>query len=216
MSPVIKVCGIQNVDEALGAVEAGANTIGMLLGVPDYVQDKISPETAKQIVSSIPRGIRTVMVTHLLEVNDIVEIAGYTGVSTVQIHNELITNKMDQLRRNLPDLGLIKTIHVLDDIAIKQSKEYEPFSDMILLDTKIKGRIGGTGKTHDWNISKKIVDEMKRPVILAGGLNPDNIEDAIKKVRPFGIDANSGLEHEDGTKDFKKIRIFSLAGLLLS
>ncbi len=216
MSPVIKVCGIQNINEANGAIEAGANTIGMLTGVPEYVEDKISPETAKKIVVSLPRGIRTVMVTHLLEVSKIVEIAEYTGISALQIHNDLSTEGMKSLREYVPNLELIKTIHVLDESAIEDAKVYESFSDIILLDTKAGERIGGTGKTHDWNISKRIVEEVGIPVILAGGLNPRNINEAISKVKPAGIDANSGLENKDGSKDFDKIRIFAAAGELLS
>ena len=216
MQSFIKVCGIQNKPEALGAIEAGANTIGMLLGVPEYVEDKISPETARKIVDALPDSIRTVMVTHLLEIEKIVEIAEFTGVSAVQIHNNLSTNDLEVLRKKLPGLEMIKAIHVTDGSAVEQAKVYEPFSDMILLDTKSGRRIGGTGKTHDWNISKKIVEQTDVPVVLAGGLNPENIEKAVKKVMPFGIDANSGLEHKDGSKDLEKVRKFAKAGDLLT
>jgi len=216
MSPIIKVCGIQTLEEATGAVKAGANTLGFLLGVPEYVEDKITPEIAKQIVASVPEGVRTVMVTHLLKVNEIVDIAEYTGVNAIQVHNDLDTEGMKQLQQNLHNIELIKAIHVLDHSAVDQAKMYEPCSDMILLDTKVKDRIGGTGKTHDWNISKEIVNKLNIPVILAGGLNPQNIKEAIMKVKPSGIDANSGLEHEDGLKDFEKIRLFAREAGLLS
>ena len=111
---------------------------------------------------------------------------------------------------------MIKAINVTDGSAVEQAKVYEPFSDMILLDTKSGRRIGGTGKTHDWNISKKIVEQIDVPVVLAGGLNPENIKEAVKKVMPFGIDANSGLEHKDGSKDLEKVRKFAEAGALLT
>jgi len=215
MSHVIKVCGIQIVAEALGAIEAGANTIGMLLGVPEFVEDKITTEIAKQIVVSVQEGIRTVMVTHLLEVNKIIKIANYTRVTAIQIHNVLGKGDIEQLRQKLPDLELIKAIHIVNNSAVDQAKEYEPYSDMLLLDSRIKERIGGTGKTHDWNISERIVNEVNIPVILAGGLTPDNVETAIKKVKPSGIDANSGLENEEGSKDFEKIRLFATVGNLL-
>ncbi|MEE9193909.1 MAG: phosphoribosylanthranilate isomerase [Thermodesulfobacteriota bacterium] len=215
MNRVIKVCGIQNANEALGAIEAGANTIGLLLGVPEYVEDNITPEIAKQIVASVPESVRTVMVTHLLDVNEIIKIANYTGVSAIQVHNDLSTSDMEQLRIKVPELEIIKAIHVMDNTAIEQAKMYEPYFDMILLDTKTKDRIGGTGQTHDWNISQRIVKEIIIPVILAGGLNPQNIKEAIIKVKPSGIDANSGLEHCDGSKDFEKIKLFAReAGLL--
>ena len=216
MTGFIKVCGIQNVNEALGAIEAGANTIGMLIGVPEYVKDSISPETARKIVTAVPENIRTVMVTHLLEIEKIADLAEYTRVSAVQVHNELSVNDLALLRKKLQGLEIIKAVHVVDEASVIQAKMYEPYSDMILLDSKSGDRIGGTGKTHDWGISKKIVEQAEVPVILAGGLNPGNIEEAVKKVKPSRIDANSGLEHEDGSKDFNKIRLFAKAGAILT
>ena len=215
MKPIIKVCGIQNTTEALGAVNAGANTIGMLIGVPDNVRDRILPETARDITESIPHGVRTVMVTHLLHIPEIVEIARFTGVNSIQIHNDLSPKGMKKLRDYLPEVELIKAVHIQDETAIDKAKEYESHSDMLLLDSRTGELIGGTGLTHDWNISRKIVKSVSIPVILAGGLKPDNVEEAIKKVKPAGIDANSGLEHEDGSKDFEKIKVFADKGKLL-
>lgn len=213
---IIKVCGIQNQEEAKGSVKAGANTLGFLIGVPEYVEDKITPEKAKEILDSVPEGIRTVMVTHLMDVNEIIKIAKHTGVSAVQVHNELDTVGMKQLRQNLNNIELIKAIHVQDHKAVKQAKVYESCSDMILLDTKVKDRIGGTGLTHDWKISQRIVKKLSIPVILAGGLNPQNVNEALRTVKPAGIDANSGLENEEGVKDFEKIRLFVREAVLLS
>ena len=212
MTPVIKVCGIKSAEEALGAIDAGANTIGMLIGVPEYVEDKITSDLAKEIVNILPGNIRTVMVTHLLEIPKIIEIAKFTDVSVIQIHSDLSTDGMRQLKKNLPELELMKAINVMDNTSIETAKEYEPYSDMILLDSRTNEKIGGTGKTHDWVISERIVNEINIPVILAGGLNSDNIENAIKKVKPAGIDANSGLENNNGSKDFEKIKIFAQAG----
>ena len=216
MTGFVKVCGIQNVNEALGSIEAGANTIGMLIGVPEFVKDRISPETARKIVAEVPESIRTVMVTHLLETDKIADLAEYTKVSAVQVHNELPVKDLALLRKKLKGLEIIKAVHVVDESSVQQAKMYEPYSDIILLDSKIGDMIGGTGKTHDWGISKKIVEQAEVPVILAGGLNPENIEEAVKKVNPSGIDANSGLEHEDGSKDFEKIRRFAKAGAILT
>ena len=213
---IIKVCGIQNTEEAAGAVIAGANTLGFLIGVPEYVEDKITPEKAKQIIESVPESVRTVMVTHLLHVSEIVKIVKLTGVNTVQIHNQLDIEGINQIRQELIKIEIIKTIHVSDNTAVEEAKIYEPHTDMILLDTKVKDRIGGTGKTHDWNISRQIVEDLNIPVILAGGLNPQNIGEAITSVKPSGVDANSGLENENGFKDFEKIRLYASKAKLLS
>jgi len=213
---IIKVCGIQNSEEAAVAVKAGANTLGFLIGVPEYVEDKITAEKAKRIIDTVPESVRTVMVTHLLDVNKIVEISDYTGVSAVQIHNDLNIDGIKYLQGKLKNTEILKAVHVLDHTAVDIAKKYEPYADMILLDTKVKGRIGGTGKTHDWGISRQIVEDLKIPVILAGGLTPQNIKQAIKAVMPDGIDANSGLEDKNGFKDIEKIRLFAGEAKLLS
>ena len=212
-TPFIKVCGIQSLDEARGAVEAGANTIGLLLGLTHLAEDKIAPETSKIIVASLSKSIRSVMVTHLLDADEIAEIANYVGVSAIQIHDALSVEGMKKLRILLPGRTLIKAVHVTGKDAILHAKKYGAHSDFLLLDSRTKDRLGGTGLTHDWKISQEIVRSVQKPVILAGGLNPDNIVEAIEMVQPAGIDANSGLENPDGRKNFEKIKIFARAGL---
>ncbi|MCK5391564.1 MAG: phosphoribosylanthranilate isomerase [Deltaproteobacteria bacterium] len=213
--PVIKVCGIQNINEALGSVEAGANTIGMLLGITHTAEDKITNETGKGIVDALPAGIRTVMVTNLLDADEIRDIAKEVGISAVQIHDDLGVLGIKKLRELLPGIELIKAIHVTGEEALQQALQYAPHVDRLLLDSRTKDRLGGTGQTHDWSISRRIVEAVDKPVILAGGLNPGNIESAIERVMPYGIDANSGLENEDGSKDFDKVLKFTQAGAKL-
>ena len=209
----IKVCGIQSLDEALGSIKAGANTIGLLLGLTHLANDEISPEAARGIVSELPDQIRTVMVTHLLDADEIANLAKAVGVSAVQVHDNLPVEGMQKLRKDLPSIELIKAVHVQDETAIEYAKKYETCSDMLLLDSRTKDRLGGTGLTHDWSISSRLIKTVNIPVILAGGLNPSNINEAIDAVSPAGIDANSGLENEDGSKSFKKIKAFATAGL---
>ena len=216
MEPVIKVCGIRNIEEALGAVDAGANTIGMLTGLLYPAEDEISPEKAGSIAAALPDGIRPVLVTHILDPEEASEIAAFTGVSAVQIHNDMPADGLIRLRGLLPGVLIIKAIHVVDSDSITDARLYEKYADMLLLDTKTNDGIGGTGITHDWSISKRIVEAVHKPVILAGGLNPDNIEEAVALVRPAGIDANSGLENENGSKNFNKIRAFAVAGRFCS
>jgi phosphoribosylanthranilate isomerase len=212
--PVIKVCGIQNAEEAAGAIAAGANTLGFLMGLTHLAEDKISPEKATAIVRELPEHIRSVMVTHLLDENDIGAMAREVGVKAVQIHDDLPVDRVRKLRLILPNVELIKAIHVTGADALVKAHEYAESVDMLLLDSRTKTRLGGTGQTHDWNISREIVRAVNIPVILAGGLNPQNVAEAIKSVDPAGIDANSGLEKKDGSKDFEKIRVFAKIGQL--
>jgi len=212
MKPVIKVCGIQNLGEALGSVSAGANTIGMLVGLTHLAGDGITPETAKEIVSALPKGIRPVIVTHLTDPEKIARLAEFTGVSTIQLHDDIQIPDMKKLRALVPCVTLIKAVHVTGEESVTNAVGYAEHADMLVLDSRTKDRLGGTGKTHDWSISSRIVSAVKIPGILAGGLTPENVAEAIKTVRPAGIDANSGLEHPDGSKDFSKVREFAAAG----
>lgn len=211
MKPVIKVCGIQNPGEALGCVSAGANTIGMLVGLIHLAEDGITPDAAKKIVRDLSSGVRTVMVTHLGESEEIARLAEYTGVNTIQLHGDIQIPEMKELRALIPGVTLIKAVHVTGEGSVAQAVEYSKHADMLVLDSHTEDRLGGTGKTHDWSISRRIVSAVKIPVILAGGLNPENVAEAIEIVRPAGIDANSGLEHPDGSKDFSKVSEFAAA-----
>ncbi|MGF6758101.1 phosphoribosylanthranilate isomerase [Paraburkholderia sp. GAS42] len=212
MDPFIKVCGIQTIEEALGAVDAGANTIGLLLGISSVVRDRIRIETGQKVVDAIPKRVRSVMVTNLLDLIAISTIAKFVGVSAIQIHGELPVTEIGKLRLLLPDVELIKAVHVVNNEALMEAIGYAPHVDMLLLDSGTQDGLGGTGQIHDWGVSRAIVRAVELPVILAGGLNPENISAAIEKVDPAGIDANSGLEHPDGRKDFEKIRAFAKAG----
>jgi phosphoribosylanthranilate isomerase len=209
MKPVIKVCGIQNPGEALGCAAAGANTIGMLVGLTHTAEDGITPEAAREIVSALPSGIRAVMVTHLADPGEIARIADLTGASTIQLHGDTQIPGIKRLRALVPGVKLIKAVHVTGEESVAQAVEYAEQADMLVLDSRSEDRLGGTGKTHDWSISRRIVSAVKVPVILAGGLNPENVAEAIETVRPAGIDANSGLEHPDGSKDFDKVKKFA-------
>jgi len=226
MPPFIKVCGIRSVEEAAGAVDAGATAIGVLVGVAESVPDRVTPDVGKKIAASVPGGVTTVMVTHLTDPEEVADIAGYMKVRAVQVHGDMdvrgirtlrsLLRGIRTLRSLLPGVLIIKTIHVTGDEAAFRARDYAAAADMLLLDTAAGGKIGGTGVTHDWSVSAEIVESSRVPVILAGGLNPENVAAAIEQVKPHGVDANSGLEHGDGSKDFEKIKAFVAAAQLLT
>lgn len=211
--PFIKVCGIQTLEDALLCLDAGANTLGFLVGLTHLAEDKICSEQAGPIIAQIKDRARTVMVTHLTDPDEVTKIAKKIGVSTIQIHDDMPVEAIKILRETLPGLTLIKAVHVIGNDALQKARLFEDSVDFILLDSRTKDRLGGTGVTHDWNISRQIVLQSKLPVILAGGLNPSNIDAAIESVKPAGIDANSGLENREGRKDFQKVAAFVKAGL---
>lgn len=216
MPPFIKVCGIRSVEEAAGAVGAGATAIGVLVGVAESVPDRVAPDVGKKIAASVPGGVTTVMVTHLTDPEEVADIASYMKVRAVQVHGDMDVRGLRTLRSLLPGVLIIKTIHVTGDEAAFMAREFAAAADMLLLDTAAWGKIGGTGVTHDWSVSAEIVESSRVPVILAGGLNPENVAAAIEQVKPDGVDANSGLEHGDGSKDFEKVKAFVAAAQLLT
>jgi phosphoribosylanthranilate isomerase len=206
----VKICGNKRLEDALEGVKAGADALGFLVGQVHVSSDFISKEAAREIIEKLPPFISTVLVTHLSDVEGIISLAAFTRVSTVQLHGESKVDDILVLREHLPNIKLYKTIHVEDRSAISLASEWDDCVDAILLDTisKTEQKVGGTGKPHDWSVSAEIVRLLHVPVILAGGLDPDNIQDAIKAVQPFAVDVNSGTKGPDGYKDFVKPHTF--------
>ena len=206
----VKICGNKRLEDALEGVKAGADALGFLVGQVHVSSDFISKEAAREIIEKLPPFISTVLVTHLSDVEGIISLAAFTRVSTVQLHGESKVDDILVLREHLPNIKLYKTIHVEDGSAIPLASEWDNRVDAILLDTisEAENKVGGTGKTHDWSISAEIVKSLHIPVILAGGLDPDNVQAAIRAVQPFAVDVNSGMKGPDGYKDFATLHSF--------
>lgn len=206
----VKICGIKRVEDALLAHKYGADAIGVLVGQAHASSDFLSPEQAAEIVRSLPPFCSSVLVTHVADAATVSSLLSIVAPSCVQLHGESTVNDIRKLRTTFPSLKIIKSIHVTGEASIADAMSYEDDVDAILLDTiNIQtNQIGGTGKTHDWSISKKIVEACRVPVILAGGLNPENVADAIDAVLPYAVDVNSGTKGSDGFKDAEKLRLF--------
>lgn len=207
-----KICGINTWENAKIALDCGADALGFLVGITHLAEDKISVEEAKAIIGKLPPFVSTVAVTHLQDPAKIVQMCDYLGVTTLQIHDYIEPEEVLYCRKNLPGVKIIKAVHVLDgDKAgtIAMAHSFEQVADALLLDSRTAERLGGTGKTHDWNISREIVEELRIPVMLAGGLTDQNVYDAVRKVRPYAVDVNSGVE-VDGNKDWRKVTDFIL------
>jgi len=205
----VKICGIKRTEDALAAVRFGADAIGLLVGQRHAATDFITADEATAIVKALPPFCSSVLVTHLDRAEEIVPLARSIGVTTIQLHGDSSPEDARAIRENLPHLKLIKAVHVTDAESIEVARRYADSVDAILLDTVnvATDQVGGTGMTHDWGISRRIVETAGLPVILAGGLNPDNVTAAIEAVRPFGVDVNSGTKGPDGFKDMAKLRV---------
>lgn len=201
-----KICGTGNFDDLKCAVTAGADAVGFLVGIIHKTEDAVTANFAKEMIHTLPPFIDSVIVTHLNDANELIRIVKETGCTTIQIHNEEECDT-DKIRGAAPYLKIIKAVHVTDWTAIDKAKEVDGLVDGIILDSRTKERVGGTGITHDWNISAEIVKIVKTPVILAGGLNPNNLEEAITKVRHYAVDVHTGVK-KDGRRNLELTKTF--------
>ncbi|MCL2466578.1 MAG: phosphoribosylanthranilate isomerase [Micrococcales bacterium] len=204
----VKICGIRNSEDAGIALRAGADAVGFLVGMTHLAEDKVDPDCARSIIGSLPPFVSRVLVTHLTDESEIVDLAASLRVDTVQIHDYVPPESVARIRTCLPACKVIKAVHVVTEAeTLQMMRDFEPVSDALLLDSRTVDRLGGTGLVHDWTISAQVVRLAQVPVILAGGLTDQNVYDAVAQTRPFGVDVNSGVE-VDGWKDFDKVQTF--------
>ena len=193
----VKICGITNKEDALYAAGCGANALGFIFyeKSPRYIE----PDDAKTIIAALPPFVTTVGVFVNKDFNDIRDITLLTGVTVVQLHGDESPSYC-----NLVEGKLIKAIRVKNYSSIEGLKKYDV--DVFLLDSFDKNSFGGSGLTFDWKLAEKAKQYGK--IILAGGLTPDNVEEAVKKVVPYGVDVNSGVEKKPGIKNKNKVKEF--------
>ena len=202
----MKVCGLTREEDLAVAVEAGADAVGFILGIPSSPRN-LTLEKAERLVSKVPVFVDSVIVTAPKSFEWLIEVVQRVKPSAIQIHGK---EQLDftEIRRKLGNTRLIKTVYVKEALDKETLKELKDF-DAILLDSFSKGQYGGTGKIHDWGLSAKIREAVKHvPVILAGGLKSENVKEAILKVQPYAVDVASGVEQEPGIKDHEKVRAF--------
>jgi phosphoribosylanthranilate isomerase len=189
----VKICGITEKEDALGAAKLGADALGFIFA-PSPRQ--ISMGKARCIINEIPPFVKTVGVFVNEETNTIREHINYCGLDLVQLHGD----ESPEFCRQLMPYS-VKAFRIKDDSSLQKFAEYQANVRALLLDTYAADKVGGTGKTFDWQLAVKI-KETGIPVILSGGLGPSNIEEAIRLVRPDAVDVNSGVEERPGKKSY--------------
>ena len=204
----IKVCGNRSLEDVKYSISCGVDAIGVISGIRYTSEDAVDPKTANALLRSIPPFISTVLVTHLNDCSEILQLHSAIPTQVIQLQDHVEQSTYSEIYKASPGIKIIQAIHVENEFSIRRAEEICQFVDAILLDSRSEERIGGTGKTHDWRISAQIVKTIPKPVILAGGLDPDNIGDAIRSVHPYAVDVNSGLDDLEGNKDLKKIKSF--------
>lgn len=210
MTPRIKICCINSIEEARMAVMAGASAIGLVGKMPSG-PGPIADELIRTIAASVPPPVATFLLTSEVSVNEIIKHHQRTNTNTIQLVDLLSTGTYLQLKSALPSVKIVQVIHVMDETSVELAIRLSGYVDALLLDSgnptlKIK-ELGGTGRVHNWKFSKQIRDNAACPVFLAGGLNPENIRQAILEVNPFGIDVCSGIRI-NGKLDPQKLTDF--------
>lgn len=208
--PRVKVCCIASMAEAWMAIEAGASALGLVSAMPSGPGP--IPETLiAEIAAQIPPGISSFLLTCVQDASGIIEQQRRLRVNTVQLCDRLTAGTHRDLRDAMPGVALVQVVHVTGPETVDEAIAVAPHVDAILLDSgnqslKIK-ELGGTGRTHDWSVSRKIREAIAVPLFLAGGLNPQNVAAAIREVQPFGVDVCSGLRI-NGALDQQKLADF--------
>lgn len=192
----LKVCCMASVAEALTAARLGADAVGLVAAMPSG-PGPIADDLIRAIAGSVPPGVSRFLLTSRVDPEGVVSHVEATGVDTVQLVDAVQEGTYAALRQRQPSVRIVQVLHVESERSVEDAGRLEAFVDAFLLDSgrpgaKVK-ELGGTGRTHDWSISAAIVARVRRPVWLAGGLNPANVADAIRAVRPFGIDLCSGV-----------------------
>jgi len=210
--PLIQIAGVRNPAEAKLLEECGVGYLGFPLRLPVHAEDASDAEVAR-MVREIKPPAQGVLITYLDDPEAIAALCRALGVRIVQLHGYVHTAALDRLRGLDPDLSIVKSLVVgrKDPAALEADVlEMSPRVDAFLTDTwdPASGASGATGRTHDWRVSRRLVEISPRPVVLAGGLTPENVAAAIREVRPAGVDSHTGVEDASGAKSRDKVARF--------
>ena len=211
----IKICCISSHEEAQMAIRYGAAALGLVGRMPSG-PGIISDEAIFSIAKIVPPGISSFLLTSETSAEKIVAHHQATFTNTIQLVDAVPAGTYAEIRRAIPTIKLVQVIHVLSEASINEALSVAQEVDALLLDSgnpnlAVK-ELGGTGRTHNWDISKDIVRQSPVPVYLAGGIHPDNIREAIDRVGPFGIDLCSGVRTQQQLDEQKLARLFAAIG----
>jgi phosphoribosylanthranilate isomerase len=211
-TPIIQIAGVHDLAEARLIAEARPDWIGFPFGLPVHEED-CSPEKAAEIIRALPDAIVPVLITYLDRHAPVCTLAHRLGARAVQLHGPISRAETTALRAARPDLILVKALIVRPGAGTELDtdlREFAPVVDAFITDTwdPDTGASGATGKTHDWTVSRRLARAAPKPLILAGGLTPENVARAVETVHPAGVDAHTGVEDPRGFKDAHLLHSF--------
>lgn len=201
----IKICGITQKEDLEFAVNAGVDAVGFVVGVSSSPRN-LSLRNARSLIRKVPPFVKSVLVTVPQSLGGLEDIIEILNPDAIQIHGEGLDVKV---RDKLPNQLLIRAVKANVEEAVVKAEEAAKIFDAIILDSFVEGKYGGTGTTHDWRLSRQVKEAIHpKPLILAGGLTPENVADAVHVVEPYAVDVSSGVECQPGIKDYQKILKF--------
>ncbi len=203
----VKICGITNEEDLKNSIIAGADALGFVIDVNSSPRS-ISIDRARELMEKVPIFISKVAVTVLNDFDRIIEIKNRLKPEYIQIHGDFDFDD-DYMLKALCDMRMIRAITLKSNLSLESVLNEAENFDAILIDSYKEGKYGGTGMVNDFKVCRKIREAISpKPLILAGGLNPDNVEEAIRIVKPFAVDVSSGVESSPGIKDYEKLSNF--------
>lgn len=210
MKPRVKICCISSLEEAQAAVRSGASALGLVGHMPSG-PGVISDDLIAKIAQQVPPGVSSFLLTSHTKAAEIIQHQQLVKTNTIQIVDTLTEGSHEAIRLALPAIKIVQVIHVINENTIDEALAAAETADALLLDSgnpnlRVK-ELGGTGRVHNWDISRKVVEQSSIPVFLAGGLKAENVQAAIEAVQPFGIDLCSGVR-TNGKLDLRKLDAF--------
>ena len=201
----IQVAGVIDQQEADMLIGCGVNFLGFPLRLPVNKED-LTEDEVKEIIHNLPPPNYGIVISYPSTAEEAMELCTKVGVNIIQLHGPITIEELVKLKSLKPEIQIIKSLVINNDNVLQLlniMSRLEPYVDAFITDTydPKTGASGATGKTHDWEISKKFVELSSKPVVLAGGLNPENVYDAIIKVKPAGVDVHTGVENQLGRKE---------------
>ncbi|ACV11458.1 Phosphoribosylanthranilate isomerase [Halorhabdus utahensis DSM 12940] len=198
----VKVCGHTREADVRASVAAGADAVGVISGVPVETPREVAPERAADLLDAVPPLVSGVLVTMPETVEEARELVAETQPDAVQVHGTLDPEEVEALTAEISQPILVALDHDAELDA------YADAADGLVVDSLDEAGGGGTGQTHDWDRTAEIVERLDVPILLAGGLTPENVAEAVETVRPFGVDTASGVERDGGVKDHDAVEQF--------
>ena len=208
----IQVAGVIDQQEADMLIGCGVNFLGFPLRLPVNKED-LTEDEVKEIIHNLPPPNYGIVISYPSTAEEAMELCTKVGVNIIQLHGPITIEELVKLKSLKPEIQIIKSLVINNDNVLQLlniMSRLEIYVDAFITDTydPKTGASGATGKTHDWEISKKFVELSSKPVVLAGGLNPENVYDAILRVKPAGVDVHTGVENSSGRKEKQLVRKF--------